>query len=154
MSDLGLGECGFGSDGFGWGAPATTNSSTASLLRQSDGTVGDVVKLDTKTGDYVLDANGNKVGWDSLSQRVYLALFTVLGSSAVATMGIDLPTGVITDDIATKNRNAVAAALKSLTDANLVELVDVITTLVGNSAVQLEVKWRDVSSGSIASVFI
>lgn len=151
---LGLGAAGFGSSGFGFGTPASNNSSTAALLRKEDGSIGDCVKIDTRSGDYVLDEAGNKVGWDSLEQSVYLALRTLKGSAAVATLGIELPTGVIRDDLATRNRAAVAAALKSLTDARLLELVDVLTTRLGTSAVQLEVKWKRLSTGQIQSAFV
>jgi len=149
-SPLGFGACGFGSAGLGFGTPAATNSTTAALLIQSDGpgvgTPGDCVKLDTVTGDYVLDAQGNKVGWDSLSQRVYLALRTALGSAAVQTMGIKMPRGVITDNIKAQIGNAVRLALAPLTSANLLTIASIVINRVGTNALSTEVAWRAVGA--------
>lgn len=95
------------------------------------------------------------MGWDSTSQRVYLALRTVLGSSAVQTLGIDLPTGgVITANMEQRIRNAVLAALKSLTTAGLIEVVDVVTTRVAQSGVQTVVTWRDTGTGELNTTTI
>ncbi|WP_437767189.1 hypothetical protein WMF27_20485 [Sorangium sp. So ce281] len=153
-SNLGIGACGFGSSRYGFGSPAQVNSSTAELLRRPDGTYGDCALIDTRSGDFVLDDAGNKVGWESLSQMVYLALRTALASSAVQTMGIELPTGVITDNIATRNRQAVEAALKSMTARNLISIIDVTTARVTQSGVQVAVKWKALSTGKVETTFV
>ncbi|WP_437489481.1 hypothetical protein WME75_10795 [Sorangium sp. So ce1014] len=130
------------------------NSSTAKLLRRPDGTYGDCALIDTRSGDFVLDDAGNKIGWDSLNQMVYLAVRTAVGSSAVQTMGIELPTGVITDNAATRTRNAVEAALKSMTGRNLISILDVTMTRVAQSGVQVAVKWKALSTGKVETTFV
>ena len=122
MSDLGFGESGFGSAGYGYGDPATAVSATSKIFVQADGSQGDCAYIDPATRDYVLDEKGNKVGWDSLKQRVYLALRTQLGSSCIQDQGVEWPSGIRTENIAVKNKNAVNLALKSLVDQNLIEV--------------------------------
>lgn len=150
----GFGSVGFGIGGMGYGLVTKGNSSTAALLVKPDGTRGDVVRIDAHTGNYVLDSAGRKTGDDATAQMVYLALRTRLGSSAVQSMGIDLPSGTIADDIEARVRSAVDAALKLLTDTRRIELVDVITKRVGQSAIQSEVRWRELSTGQIRSTFV
>jgi hypothetical protein len=134
----------------GVGYSPAPNSTAARLWIQPDGSRGDCGRISTVSGDYVLTDTGERVGWSSTEQRVYLALRTVLGSSAVPTMGIDLPSGgVINDNLFQRIRNAVLAALKSLTTAGLIEVVDVATARVGQSAVQTTVTWRDTGTGSL-----
>lgn len=147
MSTLGLGACGIGSTPVGVGYTAPANSTAARLFLQPDGTRGDVARISAVTGDFLLSATGEKVGWDGTSQKVYLALRTVLGSAAVQTLGIDLPTGVITANMEQRIRNAVLAALKALTTAGLIEVVDVTTKRAAQSGVQTTVTWRDTGTG-------
>jgi len=151
---LGFGACGFGAAAFGWGTPASTNSSTASLLLKPDGTQGNVVALDPTTGDYILDATGQKQGADSIQQKVYLALRTVLGSAADTTLGIDLPSGTITDDMTNRITLAVGAALKALTDAGLLTIVAVLVTRVKTNALRTEVQWQATADGGVQSTFV
>jgi len=151
---LGLGACGCGSAGVGYGSPAQVSSATAPLFRKSDLTYGDCQEIDTKTGDYKLDVDGNPLGWDAVKQMVYLALKTILGSSAVPTLGIELEMTIIRDDTARKNRLSVEAALNSLITQGLIALIDVITTRLPNSAIQIEVQWEDISQGVINSTFV
>jgi len=154
---FGIGACGCGSAGAGYGSPAQVNSATAPLFRKSDGTYGDCQEIDTRpghVGDYKLDADGNPLGWDSVKQMVYLALKTVLGSSAVPTMGLELEMTIIRDDTARKNRLSVEAALSRLITQGLIALIDVVTTRLANSAIQIEVKWEDISQGEINSTFV
>jgi hypothetical protein len=155
VSTLGLGACGIGSTGVGVGYSAPINSTAARLFVQPDGTRGDCARIDAVTGDFVLNATGEKVGWDSTSQRVYLALRTALGSSAVETLGIDLPSGgVLTDKTIERIRLAVLAALKALTTAGLIEVLEVLTIRAAQSGVQTEVRWRATGTGNITSTFI
>ena len=149
-----MGACPMGSAPFGVGSPAVSSSTPARPLVQFDGTPGDCARIDTRSGDWVLDHAGNKVGWDSVSQQVYLALRTELGSAAVQTTGVVWPRGTITGDLAARNRNAATAALKRLIDRQLIELIDVITARLGTSGARLEVRWRRLSTGQIESTFI
>jgi hypothetical protein len=152
--NLGMGACPMGSTPFGFGSPATAPVATRAVLVQDDGTPGECARISTTTGDYVLDGAGNKVGWSGLEQRVYLALRTELGSSAVPSLGIELPSGVIRDDAPARIRNAVAAALGDLIGANLVALVEVLVSRPGPSALGVEVRWRALSTGQVRSTFI
>lgn len=154
MADLGFGASGFGSSGFGFGTPASASSSQSRIFVQADGLQGNCAYIDPQTRDYVLDERGNKLGWDSIRQRVYLALRTKLGSSVVTDQGIALPSGTITADLSIKNKNAVNAALKTMVDANLIEVVQVLTIRRGQSAVQIQVDWRMVGQAEIISDFI
>ncbi len=154
MSDLGFGESGFGSAGYGYGDPAIGISATSKIFVQADGTQGDCAYIDPATRNYVLDERGNKVGWDSIRQKVYLALRTTLGSSCIADQGIEWPRGVRTEDIATKNKLAVNAALKTMIDQNLIEVVQVLTGIVGPSGETVQVDWKIVSTGQVVSEFV
>lgn len=148
--NLGFGLCPMGSTPMGFGLPGSIDAMAPRPLIRVDGTQGDAALIDTTTGDYVLDASGNKVGWGALDQEVYLRLRQTLGSSADADVGIDLPVGGnITPDLAQKNRNAVELALQPLTAAAMIEIVDVITTRINGKtdAITLEVRWRDLSAG-------
>lgn len=156
---LGFGACGFGAAGFGWGTPASAGAGTARLLIQTDGpgagTPGDCEKIDTTTGDYVLDAAGNEVGWDSLSQQVYLALRTELGSAADQTMGITLPKGgVITEGIKAQIASAVERALANLTGAGLLTIVSIVSARVGQSALVTTVNWQPTAGGLVQSTTV
>jgi len=150
---LGFGACGFGAAAFGWGTPASASSDLAAPLLQPDGTQGNAVALDPTTGDYVLDARGRKAGGDPIAQKVYMALRTKLGSAAVATMGIDMPQGTITDDLTNRIQNAVASALKPMMDAGQIAIVGVSVTRVGVSAVRTQVQWRE-TGGNVQSTFV
>lgn len=154
MADLGFGESGFGSAGYGYGDPESATSARSRIFIKADGTQGDCAYIDPKTRNYVLDDRGNKLGWDSIRQRVYLALRTKLGTSCVTDQGVDFPTGIITGDLALKNKNAVNAALRSMVDANLIEVVRVLTTRIGQGAVRIQVDWKIVETGQIVSDFV
>ena len=150
---LGLGACPAGSSLLGFGTPATTPSRQARILVRDDGSTGSVVRIDPSSGDYVLDDHGNKLGDSAARQKVQLALRTMRGSSAVDTMGIEAPGGIIRDDTEDRNRLAVVAALKAMLDAGEIELIDVITTRIGGPAVEIEVRWRELPNGRAESAF-
>lgn len=149
-----MGACPAGSSPCGFGTVARLPSTVTPILRKPDGTQGDCRAIDTRTGDYVLDASGNAVGWDSLDQKVYLALRTDLGSSAEQSLGVQWPTGVIRDDMAARNKAAVVAALKRLTEAGEIVLLDVITTRIGPTRMSREVRWRATGSNRSRSTFV
>lgn len=151
---LGMGLCPMGSSPFGFGVPADRGLGPPRLLIQQDGSQGDVVLLDTTTGDYVLDELGDKVGWNAVEQMIYLATHTVRGRSAVAVLGIRLPFGVLREDIAQRNRQAVEEALRPMVTQGLIQIVDVLTTRVGASGAQIELRWRRLPVGSVQSTFL
>ena len=151
---VGFGGSGFGGSGYGYGTPGSTLNSPSPVFRKEDGTQGDCAYIDPATRNYVLDDRGNKLGWDSIRQKVYLALRTKLGSSCVTDQGVDFPTGIRTPNLALKNRKAVEAALKPMTDLNLIRLVQVLTTPFGQSGARVQVDWMIVETGQIVQEFI
>ena len=150
-SNLGLGLCPCGSSIAGFGQPATSPPVTAALLALANGQgQGDCAAIDPVTQDFVLDANGNKLGMSSLDQMVYLALFTTLGSCIVADQGIDWPTGVIRDNVIQQNKIAVQNALAPLIKQGLLTLVAVKTTRTGPNSLLRQVYWKPVGSAQLA----
>lgn len=150
----GMGSCGFGNAPMGSGDIVTGAASPSRFLLKEDGTLGECAKINPVTGDFVVTARGEKVGDDSINQMVYLALRTDLGSAAVTTLGIELPSGVIRDDVKVTVRNAVLAAVKRLTDANLIAVVDVATDRLGPTSIRIHVRWQRLSTGQVFSTFI
>lgn len=150
---LGLGACPCGSVPAGFGTPASLDTQPRNVLTCADGTQGNAALLDYTSGDYVIDQYGHKVGCDSLQQRVYLALVTVLGSAADTTLGTAWPAGTITPDLPQRNEAAVRAALKRLTDAKLVQVVAVITTPFAPTGRQVQVTWRSLVTGAVFNNF-
>jgi hypothetical protein len=154
VSILGMGACPMGSSLFGYGTTPAAPAATAALLVKLDGSQGDAALIDTQTGDYVLDAFGNKVGDSSVNQMVYLALATVLGSSAVQTMGLAPLGGVITAGTIQQAKNAIAAALKPLTDLNLIVILSIDVGRFNASGIQRRVRWQTVTTGQVQATFV
>ena len=153
MSDeLGFGASGFGNSIFGFGTPASTNSSTAKIFIKSDGTRGNCAKLDPYTGDYVLDSAGNPVGDDSVNQMVYLALRTTKNSSALLNFGIDISKiKTITDNVQLKFQLAVKNAVKHLTDRQLISILSVDVFFPPNmpTALQVKVMFKNLTNNEV-----
>lgn len=147
-SDLGAGACGAGSSLAGFGDPATTAANTAKIYIKLDGTQGDAALIDHKTGDYVLDQYGNKVGDDSANQLVYLALFTKRGSSIIQDLGLDLINATITDDTVDIAKAAVKLALQDLTNKNIIELMT-INVIVNQDKVSVNIVYRILSNNQV-----
>lgn len=147
----GFGYTSLGSSPFGFGLPATANSSVAKLWIKSDGTQGNCAKIDPKTGDYVLDVNGNSVGDDSVNQKVYLAYKTMLNSSAVAGFGfdLDLDNALINQTRVNSVRLAAYQAVKHLTDPGIITLVSVDVKRVTPTGMEIRIQWRNNSTNEI-----
>jgi len=144
--NLYLGQSGLGSSQYGYGSPASINSTTAKLFRKVDGTYGNVAKTNPNTGDYVLDANGNNVGDDSVNQMVFLALRTIKNSSSVANFGFDFKAKVISDSAELKIKLAVNDTLKNLITKKLIILNSVEVNRATVSGLEITVKWTNTSS--------
>lgn len=146
--NLGAGLCGMGSSRCGFGTPASIDGGLPPLLRTSTGHKGEAVKLDSVTGDYVLDGSGQKLGDNAVNQMVYLALRTRLGSSAVLNLGIaDFP-DLITDDIVLRVQAIIRDALAALVRQGLVELVNVDVKRVKTTALSIQVNWINKTTGT------
>ena len=147
----GFGFTSLGRSPFGIGLPATANSSVAKLWIKSDGTQGNCAKIDPSTGDYVLDANGNSVGDDSVNQKVYLAYKTMLNSSAVSGFGFDLNLdGALMSQTKINNvKLAAYQAVKHLTDPGVITIVSVDVRRVTRTGMEIRIKWINNSTNEI-----
>ena len=151
---LGMGICPFGSAPLGFGTPASSATNYAALLVKPDGTRGDCCAIDTVTGDYLLDAAGNKVGGDSIPQMVYLALRTARGSSCVPDLGIGAFPATIGDNITQRLTETVTTALSDMIAAKLIEIVTLTVERRGVGAVQIRLDWRNLITGEIQTTFV
>lgn len=153
-NDLGLGVSGLGTSIFGYGSLISTNTTTAKLFLKTDGTIGNAIKIDPLTGDYVLDSNGNPVGDNSINQMVYLAFKTTRNSSALLNFGIDISKiRTITDNVNLKFQLAVNQAVKHMTDRNLIKIISVDVSQINNlpNTLKVLVKWKDLTNGETNS---
>ena len=151
---LGFGKSGFGGSQFGYGTPSKVNSSVSRMWIKQDGTQGNAAMIDPTTGDYLLDANGNPVGTDSINNMVYLALQTKYNSSTVAGFGLNLD--FTNSNSATMNTGkiklAVAQALMHLIKPGIISLVSVVANKTSTTGYQIEVQWKNLSTGDISSL--
>jgi len=131
----------------GYGSPAPAPANTAAILAKPDGTQGDAVALDPSTGDYQVDAYGNKVGGDSVAQMVYLALSTQLGSCAEQSLGLAPPGGNIRADTVAKQKQAVQGALANLVGTGVIQIVSINVSTLKPGTLLRTVKWRRTSTG-------
>jgi hypothetical protein len=85
---LGIGSASFGGSIYGFGTPATeTITPGRPMENQNQNMSLDARLIDTNTRDFVINLDGNTAGMTSVSQQVFLAMATTLGSSAVASVG-------------------------------------------------------------------
>lgn len=153
-SNIGAGFAPAGVSIAGFGTPGVTDSTTIKLFIKPDRTRGNARKIDPATGDFVLDGYGLHVGCDVAQQMVLLALKTELGTAAQTDLGIDFKRDVITENTPRKAELAVQAALKSLIDRKIIELVRVEVSRVGSSGISIQVFWRDLSNGETQVIVI
>src|ERR1039458_7408003 len=88
-SILGAGLARYGVCIAGFGTPAKANALAGKILEDADGVSREARYINPSTGDYVIDTNGVVQGCSTISQSVYLAMATTLGSSAIAELGND-----------------------------------------------------------------
>jgi len=84
---------------------------------------------------------------DSVSQQVYLALRTLLGSSVVRDLGISFKITTISETTAQKVRDAVTAALEALVSRRLVEVVSVKSSRIKITGIEVLVVWKNLTNG-------
>lgn len=147
----GAGNYPVGSLHCGFGQPSQINSSTAKVWIKRDGTQGNASLIDPRTGDYVLDEFGNSVGDDSINQMVFLALTTIRNTSAVSNFGLelDINNSIINESTLPRVKLAVFKALKHLTDPQVITIVDVTTTRISGTGLEINVQWQNNSTGEI-----
>lgn len=129
---LGAGFAPIGLTAAGLGAPATADAPGAITL-------GEALKIDTKTRDYVFDdATGDLERMSGTQQRVYLALAALP----------PLPP-VIRSTLAQDVRIVVEQALADLLSEKAIELLAVdASRKTPASRVNIRVRWRDLSDGT------
>lgn len=148
---IGFGQASFGGSQFGYGTPSQVNSSIAKMWIKQDGTQGNSAMINPATGDYLLDANGNSIGADSVDNMVYLAIQTQYNSSTVPGFGLNIDftnTNSVTMNTG-KLRVGVANALAHLIKPGVISLVSVVINRMSSTGYQIEIKWRNLSTGDI-----
>jgi hypothetical protein len=144
----GFGSQPLGSTPYGLGTPASAPIPGGAVLRNpaTNASTGSR-RIDPKTGDYVLDDSGRILGMSDTQQLVFMAVLTVRGSSAMATLGHRL------DDIETMGSSfereveaTYQEALADLVARRLIEIVAIDVRRLHPGAAYIKVRWRDVES--------
>jgi hypothetical protein len=118
----------------------------STTLKQRDGSPGQARLIDPDTRDYAFDEDGRTIGMSGVRQRVYLALATVRGSSAVASLGQGY-TSIqrIGDNTTAQIENEINLALADLIADGSITLLSISirrdTTIT--SRLSIVVQWRD-----------
>ena len=101
------------------------------------------------TQDYMFDSNGHIVGGNGIQQLVYLALVTIRGSSAMIDLGQSFSNvKVIGANYVSLVKNEVNKALKPLIDQKKIVLIDVKVNRSGTNMSVIDVKWKDLATGT------
>lgn len=107
-------------------------------------------RIDPGTKRYVLDEFGRITGMTAAQQGVHLAVSTDLGTAAVREIGNRLKSiKTIVASFQRELETVYTDALARLTQAGLVQIVDVTSKRVGSSRAYVQVRWRDLSTGAI-----
>lgn len=125
----------------GFGVPATGDQKAA-------GTPPTARFIDPATGDYEFGSDGRLRGMTGIEQRVQLAVRTLLGSSALASLGIDLSLDRATDDVQRRVQNAVEQALASMVRSGEIAIVSVTVQRPLPSRLVTRVSWTDLTTGT------
>lgn len=148
----GFGSSGFGSGPYGLGTPVTASAQGGSVLRDAKtGKPQGSRRLNPETRDFDIDTNGRTLGLGNVRALVELALATESGTSAMQALGQALRT---IDRIGTsfqyRVRDTVAAAVKHLTDRNIITIDRTTVEDLGPGKRLIRVFWRDVTTGQEA----
>jgi hypothetical protein len=149
---LGLGIAPFGTSIFGYGSPDPAPIQQRGLLVNLDGTQGDGRRVDPATGQYVLDVNGRTVGMTGVQQLVLMRAKTVLNSSAVHGLGLEAPGGNYDQNAPLRLEKQLRLAFKDLTDAGVIQIIDVTIKRNASGVVFREMHWRDLTATTSASL--
>lgn len=129
----------------GYGTPGSQQTYKPAVFIDKNGYQADGPAIDPATGDYILDASGQKVGQWSVEHMVYLALRTKLNSSIVRGFGIASWPKTIDQTIQARAQSIVTAAMKSLVDRRFVRLDSVTVKRRGTNGVYVQVLWTDLT---------
>lgn len=144
---LGAGLCPAGLTPCGYGYFQIQETATPRAFKLPDGSTGDAPLIDAKTGDYVLDDQGQKLGMTAVQQQVLLALKTIK-DSAITGYGIGVFPPTINDRTQTEIEALVTNALADLRLRGLVALKSVKIVKPKEGALLIYVEWLDVSRGT------
>lgn len=139
----GFGTAPLGTTPYGLGTPATapvvggTPQNDSTLVAQSGRFI------DPLTKQYVIDANGRATGMSTVPQLVQLTVGTLLGSSAMTELGLDLLSiEDAGDDLEAQIRTRVASAFASLIAQKFVAVLAVDVERFGNGGGQVGARVR------------
>lgn len=154
MSGIGVQAAGVSPAGLGDAATATAQSGSvfkdSSTRRQLD-----CRRINATTGQYEFGTDGRIVGDTTVRQLVKLAFKTSLGTATDSTLGQNFfAIKDITNDIEQQVRTRSAEALRRMTDARLVELVDTRVERSASGALLVTVLFRDLTTGEQEEITI
>jgi hypothetical protein len=144
---LGLTPCGV--TDFGYGTPDRAALPGKGLLIDSfNAAQWNARKIDPKTGQYVLAANGRWQGMSGVAQRVLLAVKTTRDKAALKDFGN--PISRIQKNgtnVVKQLTDAYTQALKQLTDTKTISVLDITVSPFASSGEYVIVRWRDLTTG-------
>lgn len=159
MAGFGIQPAGTTPAGLGTPALATPNVGSA-LVDPRTGTQTGSRLIDTRTKDYVVDANGRLSGMGNVPQLVYLAVQTTKSSSAIQDLGRRPMGEVVAANIQALVLNNLRDAVSDLVVAGLIEVLGLEQFRVGPDGVLLpgatygHFRYRDLTTGLESNVQI
>jgi hypothetical protein len=152
----GFGSQPFGSSPYGIGTPAVAPELGGSILRdEANGLSTGSRKIDPRTRDYVLDANGRILGMSDTKQLVLLAVSTDKGSSAMRELGQVLRSiDRITTNFSRRVDSTLRAAVQHLVNRRLIEVVGSEVQVLRSGVAFARFRWRDLTTGREEETFI
>lgn len=150
--EIGFGVCPLGTSLFGYGVPYTINSTVPKLFLKEDDLSfqANAPAINQKTGDFVRDpVTGIHRGMDSVAQMVYLALKTAKDSTLIPNFGIKKFPKLLTDGIEQEIEQTIQDALSELILRRLIELVLVEVVRVKKTAIQILVRWKNLTNNEL-----
>lgn len=141
----GFGAAPLGTAPYGLGTPATSSSNSGVLLPDASGATQGSRFLNARTRRYEYGPDGRARGQESVSSLVQMALLTVKGTSAMASLGDEAPSGVIGNNFVARRKASITQALSALTTANTIEIVS-LDVLADNRPILTIVRWRDLTT--------
>lgn len=144
FSPMGVSIAGYG------GVDAAPIQEQTILIDSNTGIAQNSRKVDPITGQYVYDTLDRVEGMSGIEQLVMLRAGTLIKSSAVFTLGMAAPSGVIGSSTQRKLEDDIRLAMKDLVDAKLIKIVSVSINQVpggGGHVIRRFFTWQDTSTG-------
>ena len=140
---------GFAPAGFspaGTGSVATATAMATDNLIDDRGAQQSARAIDPATGQYVLRSTGRSEGMPRVRQLVLIRVRTVLGSSAIAGLGVAQVGGDNTVTAQRRLQGTLEQALSDLVKAKLVAIVSVTLSSDVPTRLRAALKWRDLTT--------